>query len=208
MGAIRDLIGKSLLLILFLASGALYWLIDNPFQFPFHILALPIDEQMPLVGAFILPYLFFYPYLFLTIGYTWLRRERVYTMLMLGGILSLNIANLFYLMIPSQVYRSVVTPEQSLFAPLINWMHGALPPINAFPSEHTMGACLLACAWVTLRSRWTPVAVLLSAAIVCATVFLHQHFVVDLLCGSTFSILCFFAAAGYVTTMSRDESRV
>lgn len=194
--------------MLFVLSGSLYWQIDNPLQLPVHVLALPVDHQVPLVGALIVPYLLFYPYLIVTILYTAWLAPRVFQILMWAGILAFNFANILYLLYPTAVFRSAVLSEQTLWAPLINWMHTLFPPGNAFPSEHTMGACLLGATWVLIRNRWTPWALLLSGAIVAATLGLHQHFVLDLLSGATISLLCFLAAAGAVAFVRLQPMQV
>jgi membrane-associated phospholipid phosphatase len=188
--------GEGALILLWIGSLWEYGVIDRPLGGAAHLLRTPLDDLIPLWTPIVLPYLFFYVYLVGTLVWSWLRDKRVFLAFTVAGILAFQIANLLFILFPTEVIRPTELGA-GWTSQLLADTYAALPPRNTFPSEHTIGSVLCALAWCSLRSRLAPYAVVLSAVIVSATVLLKQHYLPDLLAGGLVAVICYFSVCGF-----------
>jgi hypothetical protein len=206
MSVCARLLGKILLAFLWIVSIWSYSWTDNPLHLSVYNLRLSWDQWIPLWPSLTVPYLLFYPYLLITLGYSFFRSTAIYVTFTLAGILAFNLANLCFVFLPTEIIRPTDLGD-SYFAPVLEWTYSVLPPRNTFPSEHTTGAILCGLAWISLKSRLAPYTTLLSLVIISATVLLHQHYLIDLLSATVFSLICYFSTAGYVLGWSHPGSK-
>lgn len=142
----------------------------------------PLDERIPLVPAFVVPYLSAFPLGVVTaVAFTWRSADLVLSTL-LAGIVLLLIAYTLYL--TAQTY--VARPEDvgtGVFADLLRFVYGSDEPYNAFPSLHTGFSTVLAIHWLRFGGRAGIVCTLWCGLIVLSTLFVHQHYLADLAAG-------------------------
>lgn len=144
-----------------------------------------LDEKIPVISIFVIPYLSFHllaalvvPLLSLKIG--GYKAFLVNGIAIIVGQLMLDVAYAFF---QTQVPRTPV-PENSPFDwVLVNIIYGNDQPLNGFPSNHVTWSVVSILAMWRLRTRAPRTSWILMGwfvLILPATVFLHQHYVIDI----------------------------
>ncbi|MDA1359923.1 phosphatase PAP2 family protein [Glycomyces luteolus] len=157
------------------------------------VLRTPLDERIPLVPAFVIPYLSVFalaPLTFLVFG---LRAADLLLSTLLAAVVLLLIAYTVYL--TAQTY--VARPDELGTGPLwdgLRLVYGNDEPYNAFPSLHTGFSTVFAIHWLRFGGRVGIICTTWCALVVVSTVFVHQHYLADLAGGIAAASLASFAA--------------
>ena len=169
----------ALLVAVFTSFGA-YHLLNVPRE-SLHLMATAFDRSLPLIPAFSVPYLLYFPYLFFTAG-DGILRSAEWKRVGLSILLVQLIACAIYAAFQSYVPRPDVTGTD-IFSTLLRFIYSSDRPYNTFPSLHTAHSVVSLYWWRRLYPRWFGAATALTALILLATVFLKQHVVVDVASG-------------------------
>ena len=144
-----------------------------------------LDAKIPLVSIFVVPYLSFHilaalvvPLLSLKIG--GFKAFLVNGVAIIVGQICLDVAYAFF---QTQVPRTPVPGNSPFDWVLVNVVYGNDQPLNGFPSNHVTWSVISIIALWRLRNRaprtsW--ILMLWFLLILPATVFLHQHYLVDI----------------------------
>lgn len=158
------------------------------------ILKFPIDDQIPFVRLFVLPYYAWFALVaavFLWLIFDRRQKRRVYrhtTAIVLAMLLS----TLIFLIYPTHVPRPEITGQDWL-SRLVVLIYAADEPYNCFPSLHV---AIAAIKGVTLfrygpRHFWFRfLTVMLVILIMLSTILIKQHFVPDLFGGLVLALVC------------------
>ncbi|CAB4767858.1 MAG: phosphatase PAP2 family protein [Actinobacteria bacterium] len=144
-----------------------------------------LDEKIPVVSIFVVPYLSFHvlaalvvPLLSLRIGS--FKAFLVNGLAIIAGQIFLDVAYAFF---QTQVPRTPV-PGNSVFDwILVNVVYGNDQPLNGFPSNHVTWSVISIIALWRLRDKAPKTCWILMGwfvLILPATVFLHQHYIIDI----------------------------
>ena len=144
-----------------------------------------LDAKIPVVSIFVVPYLSFHilaalvvPLLSLKIG--GYKAFLVNGVAIIVGQLCLDVAYAFF---QTQVPRTPVPGNSPFDWVLVNVVYGNDQPLNGFPSNHVTWSVISIIALWRLRNRAPRTSWILMAwflLILPATVFLHQHYLVDI----------------------------
>ena len=144
-----------------------------------------LDAKIPIVSIFVVPYLSFHvlaalivPLLSLKIG--GYKAFLVNGIAIIAGQLCLDVAYAFF---QTQVPRTPVTGNSAFDWILVNVVYGNDQPLNGFPSNHVTWSVVSIIALWRLRKRAPRTSWILMSwfvLILPATVFLHQHYLVDI----------------------------
>lgn len=144
-----------------------------------------LDSKIPIVSIFVIPYLSFHllaavvvPLLSLKIG--GYKAFLVNGTAIIVGQLCLDVAYAFF---QTQVPRTEVTGNSPFDWILVHVIYGNDQPLNGFPSNHvTWSVVSIIALWRirTLAPRTSWIMMAWFMLIIPATVFLHQHFLVDI----------------------------
>lgn len=156
---------------------------------------LPLDDHIPFLEGFVIPYVTWYPMLFLTTIYLafWDVENFKKFMAYIGvGFFSIC---LIYLFFPNgQNLRPAVMPRENFCTWLLGLLQKADPPVNVCPSLHVVG-CMGICAAVwhapsLKKLRWPTL--LLSVVVCASTVFVKQHSILDLFVSLPYGLAVYF----------------
>lgn len=143
----------------------------------------PLDDCIPFLEGFVIPYCLWYPLLVLTGLYLMILDVPEFKRYMNFLILGFGFALVFGLIVPNgQNLRPEVFPRENVFTWVIGRLYAADTNTNVLPSMHAIGS--IACAVAAYRSRrmrkwfFWPTA-LLAVAICAATVCIKQHSILD-----------------------------
>lgn len=155
----------------------------------FYALHVPLDDAIPFLEIFIIPYYLWFPYIPLTIAYFFFRAEKKeYYQLTAYLFIGMTIALITYTIWPNGVY---FRPEldalgrDNFLIDLTRIIYAADPGTNCCPSIHcfnSIGVCVGIFHCQSLKNKtWLKVSsVILSAFICLSTVFVKQHSVIDI----------------------------
>ena len=144
-----------------------------------------LDEKIPVISIFVIPYLSFHllaavvvPLISLKIG--GYRAFLTNGIAIIAGQFALDIAYGFF---QTQVPRTPVTGNSPFDWILVHVVYGNDQPLNGFPSNHvTWSVISIIALWrlryVIPKTSWS--LMLWFTLILPATVFLHQHFLIDI----------------------------
>ena len=145
-----------------------------------------LDDYIPFVECFVIPYVMWYPFL-LAAGLGLLFRDvpemKRYVWFMIAGF---GFSMLFCVLFPNgQDLRPAAFAHENFFTWLLGRVYAADTNTNVLPSMHVIG-CVAACCGVfrskKLRSWRLPI--LLVAVLIClSTVFVKQHSILDIFAG-------------------------
>ncbi len=179
------------------------WIPINRFSIgrPAHELWLPGERAIPFVPAF--EYLYVLPYV-LPLLIIWAVPEPpVLARAVRSFAITLVVAYAVYLVFPVYLQRPVLHPDGPATRLLALEYHD--PPYNHFPSCHVALGWLV---YLTVRGRlarrW-PLVVLMAGVCV-STLFVKQHYIVDVVAGSALAWLAWWAAGAL--TLSAAPSRL
>jgi PAP2 superfamily. len=157
-----------------------------------------LDQHIPFIKYFIVPYLAWYILIFVVLAWLMKRDTDLYisslASICLGLILSFLVYSVFQTIVPRPTILG-----QDLFSQLTRFLYRMDNPYNAFPSIHVMTAYIifLACSNAKSSNRKIMLASqMLSALVILSTLFLKQHTILDVtggifLGGSLFKSITF-----------------
>lgn len=160
------------------------------------ILRTPLDDALPVVRPFVIPYVSLNPVVYFSLIVFMLFRTKVFQSACLAMITVWFISYFFYFFFQTEVIRPVMTGTD-LFARMIQNVYAGDNPYNDFPSLHTSISTLLAIHWFRFDRRAGIVAAIWAALIIASTVLIKQHYLADLLGG----LLLAFGAGWLYTRM-------
>lgn len=177
---------------------ALYW----PFHLAFyefwnkhtmtlnyHIIYSPLDDKIPFVEYFVLPYVTWFFYIAAVLIYFLAHNKRDYLRATFMVDTAMIVSTLICVVYPSvHELRPAVFENSNLCTKLVRLLYSTDNPAVIMPSMHTSVSVLLAVAiWTSESLRhctWAKIgSAILSTLIVLSTVLIKQHSVLDLFAG-------------------------
>ena len=145
-------------------------------------LRTPLDDAIPVVGLFVIPYVSLRPFIYLSALLFLLFRARIYRSTALAMTLTLFVSFACYILLQSYIERPSITGDD-LFSRMINDVYAGDAPFNDFPSLHASLSTIFAIHWWRADRRIGVAVGLWTALIVLSTVFVKQHYVADMVAG-------------------------
>ena len=138
----------------------------------------PLDDLIPVVPPFVIPYITLEPLVYATLVLLLLFRTRVFQSAALTLLVAWVVSYAFYFFLQSYIDRPTL-PATDTLTQMIRDVYASDNPYNDFPSLHTSLSTILAIHWWRVDKRLgIPVAIWV-ALIVASTVFIKQHYIAD-----------------------------
>ena len=174
-----------------------YWLIYLPWfaylektvTTQFHVIHLPIDDYIPFCEYFIIPYLLWFAYIAVGIGYFSLKNKTEYYNLCKILFFGMTVFLIVSTLCPNGHYlRPAVFARDNIFVDMVRALYQTDTSTNLFPSIHVYNSIVInAVIWHSRDFKHKPVpryaSGILMISIVFATMFLKQHSVFDVITG-------------------------
>jgi membrane-associated phospholipid phosphatase len=157
-----------------------------------HIIKLWIDDWIPLVPIFSIPYILYIPFLAITLGYFVFFTE-LYQAITISFIFCIGVASIIYFFYQTTVPRPEITGID-FSSQLLRYIYSKDQPYNCFPSLHTALSVLSFLYWIQVfpSVKWSMGAFVLS--IVVSTVTLKQHYIPDAISGLILALASFYVS--------------
>ena len=148
-----------------------------------YVIHSPLDDLIPFCEVFIIPYVFWYGLIVISLLYFLLYNVSSFKKLQSYIIITQVAAMAIYILFPNrQDLRPAEFPRENIFTQMISWLYAFDTSTNVCPSLHVAYSLGIASVWVKEQgvSRWWKVFVVVSVILIClSTMFIKQHSVLD-----------------------------
>lgn len=187
------LIFVAVLLVSYFGNQLLYeWLDMKGTDYP----KIPLDDEVPLIPWFVYFYYLTFPLGLVTFFYLAYKDKKALYNIFCTLCISFAISGIIYFFAQTEFTKPAFEPD-SFTDHLVVWTWGSTNPINCFPSQHCFMAfatIIACCSGKDMNIFYRIFAILSSIMIVLSTVFIRQHFIMDIF--ASFDIM--FAVYGIV----------
>jgi len=170
-----------IVLLIITSVVLLMYLVLNIPQQTIHVLQTSLDNQIPRLPLFTIPYLAFLPWLYGTLIYSFIK-NRYFRQLAISFIIVNLIAFVVYLTYQTYIPRDAIT-SHDLFSGILQFIYDHDKPYAGFPSLHSALSSSIATYFLCMKSKWSWLAVVMAALVVASTLFTKQHFILDAVSG-------------------------
>ncbi len=178
----------------------------------FHVIHTRLDDMIPFAEIFVVPYLLWFLYMFVTVFYFFLKNKRDFyrlcAYLFAGMTICLAICTVFH---NGTDMRPVIDPHKNIFTLIVSIVYAIDTPTNIFPSIHVYNS--VAAHVAVMRSEdlkkhpYVQRASLVLCILICiSTMVLKQHSVVDVMGGLVLAYILYPMAYG-PSSYAVDERR-
>lgn len=174
----------------------------------YHIIHTALDEKLPFIEFFIIPYMLWFVFIAATFAYFFFTDKigfyRLTIFLFSGMTLFLIISTVY----PNgQILRPVVFERDNIFVDMVKQLYITDTPTNVFPSLHvynTIGACIAIIHSKRLRQFRSVQygSLILGVLIILSTMFLKQHSVIDVIGAGCMAAVFYIPA--YTVELKRE----
>ncbi len=182
----------------------------------YHVIYSPLDDKIPFIEFFVLPYVLWFFYIAATLIYFLWKNKRDYLRTSFMLISGMAISMVICFVYPSMhELRPAVFERTNICVWMVQVLYDSDNPAVIFPSMHVLVSCLLAVSvWIaeSLKGK-TAVrisATVLSVLISMATVFIKQHSILDVFFGlALVPVICvaaYFVFRRKAVSRSKDEA--
>jgi membrane-associated phospholipid phosphatase len=191
----------ALAVAVYFADQIYFWLNHGPAVL--HLGTL-LDDALPVVPIFVIPYVSLNPYVYLTLIALLLFRTRTFQsacLAMLGAWLA---SYAFYVFLQSEMIRPALTAADP-FTAMIRAVYAGDNPYNCFPSLHTSISTIMAIYWRRVDRRLGIAAGIWTALIAASTVLIKQHYIADVAGGLAVAFAAAWAAGKLAPQSQTDK---
>ena len=169
---------KTWLLLIFLIVKSVYLPLNK--RKSKYYWKIKFDDVIPFIPIFIIPYIGYFFYVIMTIIYLW--NTKYINSFFITYIISYIIAGLFWYFVPNGVKRPKII-KKDVFSRLTAFIHKYDDDTNGFPSAHIFASFI--CTYFLLIAYPEQFILIWSINLLISfsTVFVKQHYVLDILGG-------------------------
>ncbi len=178
----------------------------------FNVIHMAIDDYIPFVEFFILPYLLWFGYVAYAVFYFFFKSKTDYYKLCIFLFTGMTIFLIISTLYPNGHYLRPHTFERDNFCvQLVQWLYATDTPTNLFPSIHvynSLGVHFAICNSESFRGNKKARfgSFLLMSSIILATMFLKQHSVFDVITAFVMAAVMYSFVYGRNFQFSRQKA--
>lgn len=181
---LRNFLLKASWLLLIPIVDSLYLLLNHSTE-RVYLLVTMIDQRIPFLPYFIIPYVAWYGLLFVALIWFMYHNFQLYRSSILSMILGLVICFVIFSFFQTTVPRPDILGHD-IFSRLTQVIYTIDQPFNAFPSIHVMTAYVIFLGSLKMSSRSLKISLSiqsLAILVILSTLFLKQHTLLDVMGG-------------------------
>lgn len=138
-----------------------------------------LDKKIPFISLFIIPYIYWYPYILLGLVFILSKNRNKYLRVLLSIYTGMIICYFFYYFFPVEIRRPYVA-DTNIFNKLVNMIYDSDRPVNCFPSIHVLNTYLIMRFTSRQDSKaWFHYTNIIGILIILSTIFIKQHYILD-----------------------------
>jgi membrane-associated phospholipid phosphatase len=174
-----------LLMLVFPILGFMYEMSDNNSHQEVYRLLTAVDQSIPFIKAFALPYSIWIFYIYVCLFYFFKKDINVYYRALLTYVVCTLLCYFIYSVFQTTVPRPVVIGSDPI-SELMRYIYNRDQPFNCFPSIHCFSSYMvMRMVWTgSFRNKWNMTLITgMSSLIIISTLFVKQHVIMDALAG-------------------------
>ncbi|QMV42921.1 phosphatase PAP2 family protein [Cohnella cholangitidis] len=174
-----------LLMLVFPVLGWMYALTNNIDNQEVYRLTTSVDEAIPFIKYFSLPYSIWIFYIYVCLFYFFKKDINVYYRSLMTYVVCALLCYLIYSVFQTTVDRPMIVGSDP-FSELMRYIYNRDQPFNCFPSIHCFSSYMVMRAiWTSnFRNKWNVTLITgMSSIIIMSTLFVKQHVIMDALAG-------------------------
>lgn len=157
-----------------------------------------IDDYIPFIKEFIIPYAFWFPYIAVTLIFFAFKSKNIFIKYCMHMFIGMTISYIIYELYPNGINLRPALTGQDFFTNLVRYLYRIDTPTNSAPSIHVLNSIAVHTAVVNYKDfkhyrLVRGASFILTAAIIASTVCLKQHSVIDVFWGALISIILYLA---------------
>jgi membrane-associated phospholipid phosphatase len=160
----------------------------------------PIDQALPVVPIFVVPYVSLQPFIYGSLVIFLLFRARIFQSAVLSMIVTFLVSYVFFAFLQTFVERPSLTGGD-VFTRMVRDVYAGDHPFNDFPSLHVSTSAIIAIHWWRFSRRFGPIPAFWAALIAMSTVLVRQHYLADVAGGL---ILAFGTSLFFLRLLDRQ----
>ena len=176
-----------------------------------YIIRCPLDQYIPFVEVFVIPYIFWFVYIGGAVVWLYFFDREIMCKLLWCGMIGMTAFIIISVLIPNGLdLRPAIFERDNIFVQLTKYVYSMDTSTNVFPSIHVNNSI---CACVALlssdkirKNNAARVFVIVAAVlIILSTLFLKQHSVIDATAGAvTAAISCEICFGSHIREMAEE----
>jgi|SRR3989339_854353 len=184
---------KIFLLIIFLLVKSIYLPLNK--RKSKYYWKIKFDDSIPFIPIFIIPYLGYFIFIILTIILLW--NTKYINNFFITYIISYILSGLFWYFVPNGVKRPKIY-KKDIFSKLTSLIYKYDDDTNGFPSAHVLASFI--CSYFLLMAfpEWSLIIWIINFLICISTIFVKQHYVLDILGGIIFFLISIWARSLFI----------
>lgn len=182
----QEWINSAALFGLVVFASCIYFILNFPHEIV-NVVKIFLDDHIPRLPVFAIPYIAFLPWFWGVVVWVWLKNKS-FGQLAISIIIVNLIASIVYIMFQTHVPREVIT-SNDVFSEILKFIYSSDRAYNGFPSLHSGLSAVVATYFVILKNKRAWMFVAMAGLIVISTLFTKQHFVLDAISGVTLGVL-------------------
>ena len=151
---------------------------------------LPVDRRINMIPIFVVPYLFLYPFIFIVFFLSFTLNKNIANEYLNALILAQLLGFIFWLIFPNGVRRSPIQPTR--LGRIINSIYKHDKETNGFPSGHVFMSVISVYYALQADIITGFFMAIIGATIILSTVFIKQHYIIDVFGGIVFAVASIF----------------
>lgn len=184
MKTIKEHIRPLALLLSIPIMNLIYILINSFFTTGANV-TLALDNKIPFIGIFIVPYIFWYLFIPLSLFILCMKDRQVYYKTIFIYIVGCLISSIIFISFQTTVPRAPVIGND-IFTTIIKMIYARDNPVNCLPSLHVFTSYLIiravaASNFSNLKNN--SITITISVLIIISTLFTKQHAILDVVAG-------------------------
>ena len=159
-----------------------------------HIIGSTLDDKLPFINIFIIPYVLWYLMIFIVPYIIYKKDKNKFTEYYLCYLITIIIANIIYVIYPSVIIRPNIE-NTSLLNLIIKLTYSIdSPALNCFPSIHCTVSMMFILYTSTTKNidlKYKISVFIISILIMLSTLLIKQHVIADLISGDILALIVF-----------------
>ncbi len=159
-----------------------------------HIIGSTLDNKLPFINIFIIPYVIWYLMIFIVPYMIYKKDKKKFTQYFLCYLITIIISNVIYVIYPSVIIRPNIE-NTNILNFITNLVYSVdTPALNCFPSIHCAVSMMFILYTSTTKNidlKYKILIFIISVLIMLATLFVKQHVILDLISGNILALIVF-----------------
>lgn len=172
---------KDTTLLLFVCLFSSLYFLFNTSHGAVLIPSIALDYQIPRIPVFVILYIFYLPWLWGVVFYSWLSRQYFYQFAYSIIIIKIIAFSIFFTFQTYMPRDPIISND--FFSCILQMLYDHDQPYNCLPSLHAALSSSIAVYFIFRKSRWSQLSVILAILIIASTLFIKQHFIADAVTG-------------------------